>query len=76
MKETHKQSFGVHPSTHNCDSPLQKGCHPELDAAEFLDEDDTQKHQSMIGATKWAIAGGRSDIQSLLKAALLPGHLI
>ena len=36
-------------------SLLDPGDHPELDLSPFLDEDDTQIYQSLIGAMQWAI---------------------
>jgi hypothetical protein len=46
----------------NVFSPLDKGDHPELDTSEFLNEDDIQKYQSLIGSMQWALSLGRFDI--------------
>ena len=40
------------------------GDHAELDLTEFLNEDDTQKYQSLIGSMQSAISIGRFDIQT------------
>lgn len=42
-------------------SPLKKGDHPGLDTSEYLDQDNTQKCQSIIGAIQWAVSLGRLD---------------
>jgi hypothetical protein len=46
----------------NVFSPLEKGDHPELDTLEFLNEDDIQKNQWLIGSMQWAVLLGRFDI--------------
>jgi len=62
-------------------SPLADGDHPELDTSEFLDKDDIQKYQSLVGAMQWAASIGRFDIQtavmamSSFQAAPRKGHL-
>ena len=42
-------SFQGNPNT-KVKSPLESDDHPELDTSPFLDEDDTQIYQSLIGA--------------------------
>ena len=74
------QMFGEYPKS-NVSSPLEHGDHPELDTSDFLDIDDTQKYQSLIGAMQWAISIGRIDITtavmtlSSFRAAPRVGHL-
>lgn len=43
-------------------SPLEAGDHPEIDDSEFLDNCQTQLHQSLIGALQWVITIGQFDI--------------
>ena len=50
-------------------SPLEKGDHPGLDVTPFLNPDDIQKYQSLIGALQWAITIGRMDIYNILEAS-------
>ena len=57
MVDTYQQLFGCKPSTKAL-SLLEKGDHPEIDDSEFLNEEDTQKYQSMVGAMQWAISIG------------------
>jgi hypothetical protein len=33
-------------------SPLEKGDHPELDFSKYPDQDEIQKHQSLVGSTQ------------------------
>jgi hypothetical protein len=62
-------------------SPVDKGDHPELDTSEFLDETETQRYQSLIGALQWAISIGRLDINtavmtlSSFRAMPCKGHM-
>eukprot|EP00531_Pseudo-nitzschia_arenysensis_P008891 CAMPEP_0116125882 /NCGR_PEP_ID=MMETSP0329-20121206/6042_1 /TAXON_ID=697910 /ORGANISM="Pseudo-nitzschia arenysensis, Strain B593" /LENGTH=1908 /DNA_ID=CAMNT_0003619941 /DNA_START=154 /DNA_END=5877 /DNA_ORIENTATION=+ len=63
MAQAYHQMFGVKLGT-RAQSPLEENDHPELDTSEFLDEDDTQKYQSLIGALQWLITLGRWDIQT------------
>jgi hypothetical protein len=49
MVDNYKQLFGKSPS-HRSQSPLESNDHPEIDSSKFLDEDDIQKYQSLIGA--------------------------
>ena len=49
MVITYQQLFGTKPSTKAL-SPLEKGDHPEIDDLEFLNDDDIQVYQSLIGA--------------------------
>ena len=57
-----ERMFG-HPPKQNCTSPIEKNDHPELDNSELLDEDWTQKYQSLIGALQWVVTIGRFDVQ-------------
>ena len=59
----YQQMFGKKPST-RYQSPLEENDHPELDTTEFLDDDNTQRYQSMIGALQWIISIGRWDVQT------------
>jgi len=43
-------------------SPIEKSDHPELDTSDLLDEDDTIKYQSLIGALQWVVSIGRFDV--------------
>ena len=61
MIDTYVQLFGTKPSMKVL-SPLEKGDHPEIDESDFLDDVETQKYQSLIGAMQWAISIGRLDI--------------
>ena len=60
---------------------LQKGDHPELDTTPFLDEDDKEIYQSLIGCGQWNTSIGRFDTQSALmsmsryRTAHREGHL-
>tara|TARA_B110000008_G_scaffold176311_1_gene175861 strand:- start:127 stop:1134 length:1008 start_codon:yes stop_codon:yes gene_type:complete len=63
MISGYEQMFGTKPST-TPQSPLPDGDHPELDTSEFLDEEETQQYQSLIGSLQWAISIGRWDIQT------------
>ena len=48
MMKAYKQHFGVKPDMKHR-SPLQKGDHPELDTTLFLNKDDIEIYQSLIG---------------------------
>ena len=71
--------FGREPR--QCSTPLDENDHPELDQKEFLDEDNIEKYQSLIGALQWIISIGRFDIQtavmtmSSFRAQPQAGHL-
>ena len=62
-------------------APLDKNDHPEIDDSYLLNEIDTKKYQSLIGALNWAITIGRFDIQpsvvslSTFRVAPRAGHL-
>ena len=43
-------------------SPLERGDHPELDTLDELNNKDTKKYQSLIGALQWVITLGLFDI--------------
>ena len=45
-------------------SPVQDNDHPELDPTVFLDDDDTQKYQSMVGSLQWLVSIGRFDVMT------------
>jgi hypothetical protein len=76
----YEQMFGQKPST-KARSPLEENDHPELDTSEFLNEDNTEKYQSMVGSLQWIIAIGRWDVQtavmtlSSFRAQPRKGHL-
>ena len=63
MMAAYEQMFNQKPST-KAKSPLEENDHPELDTTEFLDINDTEKYQSMIGSLQWIIAIGRWDVQT------------
>jgi hypothetical protein len=80
MAQAYEQLFGVKLGT-RAKSPLEEGDHPELDTSEFLDDEDTQKYQSLIGSLQWVITLGRWDVQtavmtlSSFRAKPRKGHL-
>ena len=47
-------------------SPLQKGDHPKLDIIKFLNEDDKEIYQFLIGCGQWNISIRRFDTQSAM----------
>ena len=49
MVSGYERMFGDKPKKTNVSSPLEKGDHPECDESDFLDVDDIQKYQSLIG---------------------------
>ena len=63
MESSCVSMFGSKPKT-NVSSPVEHGDHPELDTADFLDNDGMQKCQSMVGALQWAVSIGRFDINT------------
>jgi hypothetical protein len=80
MVDTYERMFGVKPGTKPY-SPLEEGDHPEIDTSEFLDEEDIQKYQSLVGSMQWLITLGRWDIQtavmtlSSFRSAPRKGHM-
>ena len=62
MVDTYQQLFGCKLSTKTLSA--QKGDHPEIDDSEFLNEEDTQKYQSMVSMMQWAISSGWLDIST------------
>jgi len=61
LMDSYKQMFGGElPMGYK--SPLDGNDHPEIDESEFLQPDDIQKFQSLIGQAQWAISIGRFDI--------------
>ena len=58
MEDSFEQLFGCMPNE-KYHSPLPYEDHPELDISEFLDEDDIQKYQSLVGAMQLALSIGR-----------------
>jgi hypothetical protein len=80
MHDNYVRLFGEKAKL-NVFSPLEKGDHPELDTSEFLNEDNIQKYQSLIGSMQWAVLLGRFDIatavmtMSAYRAAPREGHL-
>ena len=61
MMDNYIRMFGSAPKT-LYRSPLERGDHPELDTLDELDEEDTKKYQSLIGALQWVVTLGRFDI--------------
>ena len=53
--------FGCKPRM-TYSSPLEPNDHPELDTTPFLDDNDIQKYQSMLGALQWVVTLGRFDV--------------
>jgi Reverse transcriptase (RNA-dependent DNA polymerase) len=80
MMASHLQMFGEYPKS-NVSLPLEHGDHPELDMSNFLNEEDTQKYQSLVGAMQWAVCISHIDITtavmtlSSFRAAPRIGHL-
>ena len=78
--DSFERMFG-HAPKQNVTSPIEKNDHPELDTSELLDDDWTQKYQSLIGALQWVVSIGRFDIQtsvmtlSSFRVAPRRGHL-
>ena len=64
MEESYVTSFGSKPASKGCSSPLEKGDHPKLDTSAFLEEDDIEIYQSLIGSIQWAVTLGRFDINT------------
>ena len=63
MEDAHYHQFKDKLNT-KVKSLLDPGDHLKLDMSPFLDEDDTQIHQSLIGSMQWAITIGRCDINT------------
>ena len=42
--------------------PIEKDDSPELDTSPLLDQQDTKRHMSLIGALQWCVTLGRFDI--------------
>jgi hypothetical protein len=61
MMASYEQMFGTKPNQ-KFSLPLEKGDHPEMDDSEFLDGNETQQYQSLIGAMQWVVSIGRFDI--------------
>jgi hypothetical protein len=78
--DSYKRMFGELPRL-TVHSPLEPNDHPELDNTEFLDEEQTNIYQSMIGTLQWIISIGRFDVQtavmtmSSFRVAPRRGHL-
>ena len=47
-----------------CISPLDKGYNTELDTYKFLDQNETQEYQYLIGAIQWAAYLRRLDVNT------------
>ena len=65
MVSTYQQLFGSKPSMKAL-SPLEKGDYPEINESEFLNDEDTQKYQSLIGALQWVITIQHFDISTAI----------
>ena len=65
----------------NYGSPMDPGDHPELDESDFLDTDQKQQYQMLIGCLQWSVTLGRFDVQyatnTMAKFSVQPrtGHL-
>ena len=79
MDDTYLQLFGEKPK--QCQTPLDKNDHPELDESPLLDDKGIKIYQSLVGACQWVIQLGRFDIAvhvmslSSFRAAPREGHL-
>ena len=79
MLENYRRIYGTMPK--KAHSPLVKNDHPELDATDLLDIEETKVYQSLIGALQWVIQIGRWDVAtavmslSRFRAAPRKGHL-
>ena len=79
LLDTFKDMFGELPKKK--DTPLVPNDHPEMDISESLEDEDTEKHLSLIGQSQWAVSLGRWDIQtavmtvSSFRVAPRAGHL-
>ena len=54
-------------------SPILKGDHPELDALEFISEEEKAKYMSMINTAQWLVTFGRFDIMITMSTLSLYG---
>ena len=78
--DEYRRLYGENPSR-KCNSPLEKGDHPELDESELLDDDGIHQYQSLIGSLQWAISLGRFDVatavmsMSSFRVAPRVGHI-
>jgi hypothetical protein len=78
---SYERMFGSKQRTKNITSPLVKGDHPEIDDSAFLEDEDIQQYQSLIGQLRWAISLGRFNIavaimtMSAFRSAPRKGHL-
>ena len=79
MIGSYERLFGEKPK--ECNSPLPKGDHPELDDTELCNEKDKAIYMSLIGSLQWLITLGRYDIScavasmSRFRPAPRKGHL-
>ena len=80
MVSTYERLFSEKPSRKD-HSPLEHGDHLELDTSEFLDPEEVQLYQSLIGSLQWIITIGCLDVQvaeillSSFQAMPRRGHL-
>ena len=56
-----------------CQTPISFGYRPELDVTAYLDDEQTNYYQSLIGILRWAVELGRIDIA--YEVSLLSSHL-
>ena len=63
MEESYERLFGEQ-TNNKVLSPLIKGDHPELDTSTFLEENNIEICQSLIGSMQWAVSIERWDIQT------------
>ena len=79
MIGSYERLFGEKPK--ECNSPLPKGNHPELDDTELCNDKDKAICMSLIGSLQWLITLGRYDIScavasmSRFRPAPRKGHL-
>ena len=83
MEELYVLNFGIKPKKDigPVHSPLEKGDHPELDVSAFLNDEETQIYQSLVGSIQWVVTLGSFDINtavismSSFQAQPRQGHL-
>ena len=84
MEESYVSNFGIKPKKDigPVNLWLEKGDHPELNVSAFLNDEDTQIYQSLVGSLQqWAVTHGRFDVNTAVMsmssfcAQLRQGHL-
>ena len=70
--ETFKDTFGELPRKR--DSLLPPNDHPEMDTLELLEDEDVEKHLSLVGQLQWAVSLGRWDVQTAVMTTSRAAH--